>query len=57
MAKQQSFMDKAIKGMKKEEKGVYVKVIKAYRTAKGSIRFRKKMVKLKDISEIEKIEL
>jgi hypothetical protein len=54
MAKQQSFADKA-KGKKKIE-GVNVKLIKAMKTSKGTIKFNERFVKLDDISKVTEIK-
>jgi len=54
MAKQQTFVDKVSK------KGagadlVPVKVVVATKTDKGTYRFNEKFVKVKDLSEVEKV--
>lgn len=54
MAKTQSFADKA-KGKKKVE-GVNVKLIKAVKTDKGTIKFNERFVKLDDISKVTEIK-
>ncbi len=54
MAKQQSFADKA-KGKKKVE-GVNVKLIKAVKSSKGTIKFNERFVKLDDISKVTEIK-
>lgn len=56
MAKVQTFADK-LKKQKQEELGIQVKVIKGYRTEKGSVAYNEKYVNIKDISEIDKIDL
>ncbi len=55
MAKQQTFADKVKK--KKQEDKINVKVIKGVKTAKGSVSFKEKTVKIKDMSEISKIDI
>ncbi len=58
MGKDQSFFAKVLKSKQRREAGpgiMNVKVIKAYRSPKGTIRFRTKMVKVKDLSEIDSI--
>jgi predicted nucleotidyltransferase len=54
MAKVQSFADKA-KGKKKVE-GVNVKLIKAIKTNKGTIKFNERFVKLEDISKVSELK-
>jgi hypothetical protein len=54
MAKQQSFADKA-KGKKKVE-GVNVKMIKAIKTTKGTIKFNERFVRLEDISKVTELK-
>ncbi len=58
MGKDQSFFAKVLKSKQKREAGpgiMNVMVIKPYRSPKGTIRLRKKMVKVKDLSEIDAI--
>ncbi len=50
MAKTQSFADKN-KG-KKKEVGVNVKVIRAMKSEKGTIKFNEKFVKVEDVSKV-----
>lgn len=54
MAKQQSFADKA-KGKKKTE-GVNVKLIKAVKSNKGTVKFNERFVRLDDISKVTEIK-
>jgi len=54
MAKQQSFAEKA-RGKKKVE-GVNVKLIKAVKTSKGSVKFNERFIKLDDISKVTEIK-
>lgn len=54
MAKQQSFADKA--KAKKKIEGVNVKLIKAVKTNKGTIKFNERFVRLDDISKITEIK-
>lgn len=55
MAKQQSFGDKA-KG-KVKDTTLNVKVIKGYRSDSGSIKFVTRFVKVKDVAEVDKIDI
>lgn len=54
MAKQQSFGDKA-KG-KKKDPFVNVKVIKAVKSEKGTVKFNERYVKLDDINKVANIK-
>ena len=54
MAKTQTFGDK---NKKKADTRVNVKVIKAFRSDKGNMRFTEKFVLVNDASEIDKIKL
>ena len=56
MAKVQTFADK-LKKQKQEEAGIQVKVIKGYKTEKGSVAYLEKYVNIKDIKEIDNIEI
>jgi hypothetical protein len=56
MAKQQTFADK-VKKKKAEELGTQVKVIKAYRTDKGNMRFMERFVKVMDLNELTNIDV
>lgn len=56
MAKKQTFAEKAKKAKKTVDK-ISVKVIKGYTSEIGSTRFLEKMVKIDDISQIEKIDI
>ncbi|MBZ0200612.1 MAG: hypothetical protein K8H86_12145 [Ignavibacteriaceae bacterium] len=54
MDKSQSFADKS--KAKKKEVGVNVKVIRAMKSEKGTIKFNEKFVKLDDISKVTDIK-
>lgn len=54
MAKQQSFADKS--KSKAKTSGVNVKFIKTVKSAKGSIKFNEKFVRLDDISKVTEIK-
>lgn len=51
MAKQQTFADKSKKGGKTF---VNVKVIKAYRSEQGTVKFTEKFIRVNEIAEIDK---
>ncbi len=53
MAKQQTFIDKA---KKQKQAGVNVKVIKAFKSEKGTYKFSEKFVKLDDVSKVTDIK-
>ncbi len=55
MAKQQAFGDKA-KG-KVKDTSMNVKVIKGFRSETGSVKFVSRFVKVKDIAEVDKIDI
>lgn len=55
MAKQQTFGDKS-KG-KAKDTSLNVKVIKGYRHESGSIKFVSRFVKVKDVAEVDKIDI
>jgi hypothetical protein len=55
MAKAQSFGDKA-KG-KVKDTSLNVKVIKGFRSEKGSIKYLTRFVKVKDVAEVDKIDI
>jgi hypothetical protein len=55
MAKTQTFGDKVKK--KKTDNRISVKVIKAYRTEEGNMRFMEKFVKVNDLNELDKIDV
>ncbi|MFM7774694.1 MAG: hypothetical protein ACKOAX_08990 [Candidatus Kapaibacterium sp.] len=55
MAKQQTFQDK-LKKMKTDSR-VNVRVIKAYRSDKGTVKFVERFVKVDDANQIEKIDI
>lgn len=54
MAKQQSFVDKTSKRGAGADL-ITVKVIMANKTEKGTYRFNERLVKVKDINEVEKV--
>ncbi|MDR3667451.1 MAG: hypothetical protein P4L35_11470 [Ignavibacteriaceae bacterium] len=54
MAKTQTFADKAKKV--KVNNGVSVKMIKAFKSEKGSFKFSEKFVKLDDISKVSDLK-
>ena len=54
MAKQQTFVDKVSKRGAGSDM-VSVKVIVASKTEKGTYRFNEKLVKVKDLNEVEKV--
>ncbi len=56
MAKKQTFAEKAKKAKKTDDQ-ISVRVIKGYTSEIGSTRFLEKMVKIDDISQIEKIDI
>ena len=56
MAKQQTFGDK-LKKKAAGEMETHVKVIKPYFTEEGNMRFLERQVKVKDLSELEKIDI
>ncbi len=55
MAIQQSFGYKSKK--KDKDSSIYVKVIKGYKSEKGSTKFVSRFVKIKDIAEVDKIDI
>ena len=55
MAKQQTFGDKTKK--KVADTKIAVKVIKAFRSEKGTIKFMERLVKVDDVGQIEKMDL
>lgn len=55
MAKQQTFGDKS-KG-KIKDTSLNVKVIKGYRSESGSIKFVTRFVKVRDVAEVDKIDI
>lgn len=55
MAKQQTFGDKLKK--KAVDSRTNVKVIKSYFTEEGNMRFLERLVKVQDLSELEKIDI
>ena len=54
MAKQQTFGDKSKK--KVGETKISVKVIKAFRSEKGTVKYMERFVKVDDVVQIEKME-
>jgi hypothetical protein len=55
MAKQQSFGDKS-KG-KVKDTSLHVKVIKGFRSEKGSTKFLTRFVRIADVSQVDKIDI
>jgi hypothetical protein len=55
MAKAQTFGDKS-KG-KAKDTSLNVKVIKGFRSEKGSIKYLTRFVKIKDVAEVDKIDI
>ena len=55
MAKQQTFGDK-LKKQKKDSELLSVKVIRTFKSDTGSLRFSEKFVKVKDLSELDKMD-
>ena len=55
MAKQQTFGDKGKK--KAADSKISVKVIKAFRSEKGTIKYLERFVKVEDVGQIEKMDL
>jgi len=55
MAKQQTFGDKTKK--KVGDTKISVKVIKAFRSEKGTVKFMERLVKVDDVGQIEKMDL
>ncbi|MBL7998144.1 MAG: hypothetical protein JNL32_05845 [Candidatus Kapabacteria bacterium] len=55
MAKQQTFNDK-LKKLKSDTR-VNVRVIKAYRSDKGTVKFLERFVKLDDIGQVDKVDI
>ena len=54
MAKQQTFGDKSKK--KAGDTKISVKVIKAFRSEKGTIKYMERFVKVDDVGQIEKMD-
>jgi hypothetical protein len=54
MAKQQTFGDKGKK--KAGDTKISVKVIKAFRSEKGTIKYMERFVKVDDVGQIEKMD-
>ncbi|MEY3386583.1 MAG: hypothetical protein RIR53_1394 [Bacteroidota bacterium] len=54
MAKQQTFGDKAKK--KAADTKISVKVIKAFRSDKGTVKYMERFVKVDDIGQIDKMD-
>ncbi|MCX7929405.1 MAG: hypothetical protein N2663_01610 [Chlorobi bacterium] len=54
--KQQSFADK-VKKLHREDSKINVRVIKAYRTPDGAIKFFERFVKVDDQSQLDKIDI
>ncbi|MBK9249851.1 MAG: hypothetical protein IPM69_17550 [Ignavibacteria bacterium] len=55
MAKQQTFGDKLKK--KAVDSRINVKIIKGFRSDKGSIKFVERFVKVNDLAEVDKIDI
>lgn len=55
MAKQQTFGDKNKK--KSGDSKISVKVIKAFRSEKGTVKYLERFVKVDDVGQIEKLDL
>jgi hypothetical protein len=55
MAKQQTFGDKSKSKVK--DTSLNVKVIKGYRSEKGTVKYVTRFVKVKDIAEVDKIDI
>lgn len=55
MAKQQTFGDKGKK--KAGDSKISVKVIKAFRSEKGTVKYLERFVKVDDVGQIEKMDL
>jgi hypothetical protein len=55
MAKQQTFGDKNKK--KAADSKISVKVIKAFRSEKGTVKYLERFVKVDDVGQIEKMDL
>lgn len=56
MAKTQTFGDKLKKDSKKPQ-FINVRVIKGYRSERGSIKYLERFVRVNDLAEVEKIDL
>ena len=54
MAKQQTFGDKSKK--KAGDSKISVKVIKAFRSEKGTVKYMERFVKVDDVGQIEKMD-
>jgi hypothetical protein len=54
MAKQQTFADKA--KVKKKDSAISVKVIKTFKSDKGTYKFSEKFVKLDDLNKVNTIK-
>ena len=55
MAKQQTFGDKLKK--KAIDSRINVKIIKGFRSDKGSVKFVERFVKVNDLAEVDKIDI
>lgn len=55
MAKQQTFGDKSKKGSGPQK--INVKVVKGYRSDKGTIKFLERFVKIDELSQIDSIDI
>ncbi|GIV53719.1 MAG: hypothetical protein KatS3mg039_0237 [Candidatus Kapaibacterium sp.] len=54
--KQQSFADK-VKKLHRDEGKLNVRVIKAYRSPSGSVKFFERFVKVDDQSQLDKVDI
>lgn len=54
--KQQTFADK-VKKLHRDESMTNVRVIKAYRSPKGTVQFFERFVKVEDQSKLDKIDI
>lgn len=54
--KQQSFADK-VKKLHRDDDHVSVRVIKAYRSTKGTVKFFERFVKVQDLTKLDSIDI
>ncbi|MCX8050290.1 MAG: hypothetical protein N3B17_00145 [Chlorobi bacterium] len=54
--KQQSFADK-VKKLHRDENAINVRVIKAYRSPDGTVKFFERFVKVADQAQLDKIDI
>ncbi len=57
MAKAQSFVEKVRKAEQRGKGPVMVKVIKAYRSPRGTIRFFERFVRVNDLAEVDTLDI